>query len=327
MKKLVFGRPRRPGDWLRLSVLALSVVVIFVAGFVISTFWNDHQTKHLQDHYNFLARRVLIDNPNDTLLDFSTLQKNYQEYLTNKGLNDKVSLNFEYLPTGSSIGFNEDQEYVGASLLKLPLVVSAYKLAEQGRINLDTKIPLKKEWLNDSFGNLYKKGAGYELTYREAISYALRDSDNTAALMLFDLVSTKQGTASPNILGFVDANYATSPQENVLIGAQAYTSILKCVYFSCYLNHDDSQAILTYLSRSDDQTRLQLFLPDNLTVAHKIGTFSNEVQSDCGIFYLPKRNYSLCIMVKGQDPEASQIIGDLSYMTYHYLAPPEKTTN
>lgn len=294
---------------------------------MISTFWTDHQTKHVQDHYNFLARRVLIDNPNDTLLDFSELQSEYQEYLTRKGLTDKVSLNFEYLPTGSSIGINEDEEYVGASLLKLPLVVSAYKLAEQGRVDLDTRIGLKQEWLNNSFGNLYKKGAGYELSYREAIGYALRDSDNTAALMLFDLVSSKQGTASPNILNFVDANYATSPQENILIGSQAYTSILKCVYFSCYLNHDDSQAIMSHLAHSDDQTRLQLFLPDNITVAHKIGTFGGQVQSDCGIIYLAKRNYSLCIMVKGQDPEASQIIGDLSYMTYHYLAPPEKTTN
>ncbi|CAN5146991.1 N/A [soil metagenome] len=324
---LVFFKRILLRNWPIKSLVVLLVLAGFLAGLFISNYVNDRQDKQLQQRYDFLSRRVLIDNPSDTLLDFRTLQNDYQDYINRNNLADNISLFFEYLPTGSSIGIGENKELVGASLLKLPLVVSAYKLAEQGRLNLDQKVALKKEWLNDGFGELYKKGAGYEITYRQAVKYALEDSDNTAALMLFDVVSTKQGTASPNILGFVDANYATSPQENVLIGALSYTSVLKCVYYSCYLNRDDSQEILSTLAHSQDQTRLQLFLPEDVMVAHKIGTYGKEIQSDCGIFYIPKRNYALCIMIKGQDPQASQVIGDLSKMTYDYLAPDEKAEN
>ena len=301
---------------------ALGLAIIFVslgAGAVGNHYVHDKQQSNREAKYNLLSRRILIEKPNDILLNFHGLQRDYQDYLAQKGLGDKVSLYFEYLPTGSSIGINEDKESLGASLFKLPLVISLYKQAEEGKVSLDTTVSLKKEWLNSQYGDLYKKGEGYRLTYREAIAYALEKSDNTAALMIYDAVSKAQKTATPDLLEFVDANYATDPSQAVLIGPQSYSSILKCLYFSCYLSKDNSQAILSDLTKAVADNRLTLFTPDTVSVAHKIGTYQQQNQSDCGIFYVPQRNYALCIMVQQSDPEASQIIGDLSLMTYDYL--------
>ena len=66
-----------------------------------------------------------------------------------------------------------------------------------------------------------------------------------------------------------------------------------------------------------------LYLPEEVKVAHKIGTYDAtdqiHVQSDCGIVYIPERNYLLCVMVKGDDPIASRIIGDISKVTYNFV--------
>ncbi len=198
--------------------------------------------------------------------------------------------------------------------------MSVYKAAEQKKLDLDTPIALKQEWLNNSFGDLYKKGAGYKLSTRQAAQEALEASDNTAALLLFDAVTKAQGTSSPNLLGFVDANYGETKNNEVLIDSRSYSSILKCLYFACFLSKDNSQEILSYLALSKTNSRLTAKLPNNVKVAHKIGTFNTETQSDCGIFYLSKRNYVLCIMVDGQDPSASATIADLSSIVFEYLS-------
>lgn len=321
------GVPTMRGGFVQ-AFKILVVLVVFVLSFSAGALYQQRQQlreeKRLAErssHYDLLARRILVDNPSEIAIDFRILQTGLETYIAQNGLGDKASLYFEYLPTGSSIGLNEDKVQVGASLLKLPLSVAVFKAAEQGKVNLDEKVALKQEWLNNGYGDLYKRGEGYRISVREALSYALSKSDNTAALMLFNVVSRAQGTDRPNLLGFIDANYKETNTHEVLIDSRSYASILKCLYFSCFLNKDNSQEVLKYLADSESHERLELYMPTpHPRVAHKIGVFNEQTQSDCGIVYVPKRNYVLCIMVDGKDPQASKEIGRLSEIVYNYVS-------
>ncbi len=324
---LIMGVPKISGGYIQ--ILKISVVlVIFVLSFLAGNLYQQRQQlreeKHLVERngqYDLLARRILIDNPSEIAIDFRVLQTSLETYIAQNSLLNSASLYFEYLPTGSSIGLNEDKVQVGASLLKLPLSIAVFKAVEQGKVRLDDTYPLKKEWLNNGYGDLYKRGEGYRLSVREALSYALSKSDNTSALMLFDIVAKAQGTDRPNLLGFIDANYKESNTHEVLIDSRSYSSILKCLYFSCFLNKDHSQETLKYLANSESHERLELYMPTtHAPVAHKIGVFNEQTQSDCGIVYVPKRNYVLCIMVDGKDPQASKEIGRLSEIVYNYVS-------
>ena len=308
-------------------VLTTGFLLVTLLAFAGGVSWHRHTVdervaseKARSEQYSLLARRLLIDEPNDVIIDFRGLQSELEAYITTNSLQEKVSLNFEYLPTGSSIGIGEDDPQVGASLLKLPLAMGVYKAHEQGKLSLDTHVPLRPEWLNSKYGTLYQKGAGYDVTVREAARQALSYSDNTAALLLFDQVSRAQNTSTPDLLGFIDANYSETKTQEVLIDSRSYSAILKCLYFACFLNKDHSQELLGYLQDSRATNRLARYIPSNVTVAHKIGTFNQETQSDCGIVYLPKRNYVICIMVDGGDAEASARIAELSSVVYKYLA-------
>ena len=313
----------------KLKIVILGVI-IFASGVVLGGFGlrviNNKIAQEQQAKYDLLSRRVLIENPNDILLDFTPLKKELESYAANTVGKDKMSLYFEYLPTGSSIGINENKESVGASLLKLPVVINVYKLAEEGRLDLDRTVSIEKQWLNSSYGSLYKKGEGYELTIRRAAQYALEESDNTAVLLLMDMIARAPGGMQNGLFDFVDINYDVGSDDTVLIGSQAYASMLKCLYFSCFLNKDDSQEVLYHLTQATAKDRLAKSIPAGLDVAHKIGTFKEQTQSDCGIIYLDKRNYLLCIMVDEGEAEGSRHIAKVSQIVYEFLAPAEPAT-
>lgn len=308
------------------STVAAGVLLLIgaVLGWLTVLSVQKNDAEQMQNRYDLLSKRILIENPNDVLLDFKPLKSEAQKYIETTVGVDNVSFYFEYLPTGSSIGINEDKEVIGASLLKLPVVINVYKLAEEGKIDLDETVALKKEYMNSGYGTLYEKGVGYKLTIREAAKYALQQSDNTAVLLLFDMLSKAEKTNTPQILDFVDANYATSATAQILIGSQSYSSVLKCMYFACYLSKDSSQEILYNLTLSESKERLPLHIPDSVRVAHKIGTYGDSAQSDCGIFFLEKRNYLLCVMVQGDDPQASKYIADLSKIVYDAVSSQKK---
>jgi beta-lactamase class A len=269
------------------------------------------------EDYPLLARRIFTENPNEPIVNFSGLRSELNSYFEENNI--EGGLYFEYLPTGTSIRIAGEEKEVAASLIKLPAAMELYKAAELGKINLDDEIVIREEWLDDGFGQLYKKGAGHKLTLREATKIMLKDSDNTAlktiSVTMMGLVSE-----SENPFNFLDAEFTQNPDLTVSISARSYSSFLKCLYFSCYLDKEHSQEILDYLSNTGFKDRIVAGVDDGVTVAHKVGNFGQTTQSDCGIVYLDKKNYLLCLMIEGPDnAETDAKIATISKLTYEFL--------
>lgn len=272
---------------------------------------------HESDKYPLLAKRLFTEEDSQLIINFSDLRKSLKEYYKTNNLTG--SLYFEYLPTGTSIRVDGDNQEVAASLMKLPIGMVLYKASELNKLDLDKEITLKTEWLDDSYGNLYKKGAGYKLSLREAARIMLSESDNTA---LAAITASIEGQVSEkeNPFAFLDADYSQNSDMTVSIGARAYSSFLKCLYFSCYLDKNSSEEILDYLTKSQFDNRLVSGVDGNTTVSHKIGTFGDTTQSDCGIIYVDKKNYVLCVMVDGPENQITdKHISELSRITFQFI--------
>lgn len=229
---------------------------------------------------------------------------------------------FEYLPTGTSIRIDGDKQQVGASLLKVPAAMELYKAAELGKIDLDQTVTIQQDWLDSAFGDLYKKGAGYQLTLRDAAKIMLENSDNTALNVIsYHTQNLLNDDQTPISALDVDINVDTANNYTIAIGARDYSSMLKCLYFSCYLNRQHSQELLNYLSNTKFDNRLKAGIGDkSVTVAHKVGNFAQDTQSDCGIMYVPNHNYVLCAMIKGPDnAETDAKIAELSKKAYEFV--------
>jgi beta-lactamase class A len=276
---------------------ALAAVVLFGAGYGVSGLTSGSASPPGQN-YPLLAKRLFLEKPSDIRINFSSLRSQLNSYFTDNQL--KGSLYFEYLPTGTSVRVSPDARYRAASLIKLPVAMELYKAQEVGKISLDQKVKLKKEWLNDGYGSLFEKGEGFELTLQEAVETMLKDSDNTALRVIID--ATKDLDINNRALASLDIELTTHTDGSIDIGTRSYSSFLKCLYFACYNTWDDSQAILKLLTQTPFAERLVAGIPDkDVLVAHKIGVFNSRVQSDCGIVYLPQRHYVLCVMLEGGD--------------------------
>ena len=282
---------------------------------------NEFQIESTQQ-YPLLAKRIFQEHPNDIRLGFSELRTKLREYVAAQEDEDtKITVYFEYLPTGTSIKINDSTKNIAASLVKVPLAMNIYRLQENGLVDMRSEIELKQEWLDDQFGDLYKKGAGHKISIKSLIELLLIESDNTAANALWYVNDSLGGMDyDEDISNYLDIEFEFGAEETLLLGSRQYSSILKCLYFACYNSFDNSQTILNLLTKTPFDGRLRRYIDDEkLDIAHKIGVFDEFYQSDCGIFYLDKNNYLLCVMVQGNDLDSSAQIAEISRIVFSYM--------
>jgi beta-lactamase class A len=294
--------------------MALSVVLGFL---YVQTL----QRSTASDKYPHLSRRLFIENPGAILINLQPLREQVRDYLTDTGLT--YSFYFEYLFTGSDIRAGENNKLVGASLMKIPVVMDLYKAVEQGKITLDRQVTVSEAAVSSDkeFGNQEHLKPGDKITLREAARIALIESDNTAAYIIFEATKDLLPPEDQAINNLdVETQIGETDQgKYALIGARSYSSFLRCLYFSCFLSVEHSEQILSDLSHSTDDSRIRAGTPKEVEVIHKIGSFSDITQSDCGIVYLDTRRYMLCIMLDTDADTASKHIKKIAEMTYEYV--------
>jgi beta-lactamase class A len=267
--------------------------------------------------YPLLSKRIFTESQNDILINFTPLRTAMREYLAKQ--DDQIGVYFEYLPSGTSIGVNDQMEVRLASLIKVPVVMAVYKDIESGSLSLNKVVTIEQKDLDPRFGNLWKRGVGTKLTVREVVNINLVESDNTATRMLVRQLSPGA------IDGVFDALDLPKDREGgaAVISPKSYASILRSLYLSSYLERTHSNEILDILTRTNFNEQIPAGVPKDVRVAHKIGIFESAtaqpVHNDCGIVYVPNRPYALCVMVGGNEEAARKHMQYLSKMVYGYI--------
>lgn len=307
----------------RLLVNIIVGIVILVAGVVIGVnLPKEYQRTPVfeqKDTYQFLARRIFLDNPNDIIINFVPLRTKLRDYVAKQ--HNPLGVYFQYLPTGGAIGVNQDNPFVGASLLKLPTVMHVYKLLDEGKLKKDQELEIKEMHLDDRYGDLWKRGVGGKVTVEEAIREVLINSDNTADKLLY----TTSGGFPVEVYEHTDIP-PTLVSDEQAITPRNYSSLLRSLFFSGYVSFESSNEILQYLSQAKDKP-LKADIPSDIKISQKIGVYEveanntkNEVHSACGIFYVPNKPYILCIMTVTDDETAAVETSAISNMVYEFIS-------
>lgn len=320
---------------MKTKLLTLTIIVLaFTAGaglgFLLFLYIDSRdKTQDEAQNYPLLSERIFVENPSQIKINFFDLRQELITYLDDMGEDGKrVSIYFEYLPSGVSININETNNTIAASLFKVPYVMQLYKAVEQGKININKRVEITEQFTEGRhFGNLDKK-IGEKISLEDAVYHTLVESDNTSINIIGD--ELKKNFDLNDLKNYIDLDVFFDRDSNVArLSARSYGYILKCLYLSCYNKVDDSQHILQLLTETKFNDRLTKYLPADLNVSHKIGTFNNQFQSDCGIVYLHQgdANYIICVMVEGSDPEASEEIAQVSKIIYTYMDRETSTSN
>ena len=101
----------------------------------------------------------------------------------------KAGIWVKHLTTNETAGVRDGEIFNSASVIKIPVLVLAFQMADKGAINLDERITIRKEDIRGGSGIFRYHDAGLQPTFRDVLLQMVITSDNTAT----DLAIAKVG--------------------------------------------------------------------------------------------------------------------------------------
>jgi beta-lactamase class A len=227
------------------------------------------------------------------------------------------SVYIESLDKHIAVHVGETTAYNTKSLMKVPLVMGLYKASSLGRLNLDQPVTISAKHIDQSFGSLWQKKAGHQLTLRQAAQFALKSSDNTAIRLINEHVFAVM-PANERAYKVIGLDYRIGDNGDTYITTSSYAKVFRCLYESCYNTKADSEEMLNLMKQSDFTTPKKA-LPDGVEVAHKIGNVGPKGYNDCGIVYGAKEPYMFCAMLAVGMPQAEEDISWITKQAYDFF--------
>lgn len=227
------------------------------------------------------------------------------------GLASSISVYFRDLPSGRWTGVNEDKKFSPGSLLKVPLMITYLKLAEEKPEILQSKLvyegPDENVMETIKPAQTIVKGQAYMVDdlIRRMIIY----SDNNAAILLFDHVDIKAVNQVYSDLGL---DFPEDKANLDYISARQYSLFFRLLYSATYLGPEMSELALNYLSLTDFRNGVKKGVNTNIPVADKFGerafqSSNSQITAyelhDCGIVYHERHPYFLCVMTQGPNKQ------------------------
>ncbi|HVH87211.1 MAG TPA: serine hydrolase [Terriglobales bacterium] len=103
----------------------------------------------------------------------------------------KLALYGTNLKTGETISIDADKPVATASVIKLPILVEAMAQVKAGKHHLSDKITLQKDDIVQGSGMLQFFDTPLAITLKDALTFMIIESDNTATNLVIDQVGIK----------------------------------------------------------------------------------------------------------------------------------------
>ena len=223
----------------------------------------------------------------------------------------KAGIWVRHLTTGESAGVREGDIFNSASVIKIPVMVLAFQMADRGELKLDERITIRKDDIRGGSGIFRYHDEGLQPTFRDVLLQMIITSDNTAT----DLSIAKVGgVAKVNAwlkqAGYADGQKLTQttgelfakynalkvPEERNSktnndraywlgeISPRGVGLMLEAIEKKTIASAESCEAMLRMMrAQQAGQRRLNHYL--SVPVAHKTGDFPPVLANDVGIIY------------------------------------------
>ena len=262
----------------------------------------------------------------------------------------------KHLTTGESAGIEDTELFNSASVIKLPVLVLAFQMADRGELKLDERITITKEDFRGGSGIFRYHDSGLQPTFRDVLLQMVITSDNTAT----DLSIAKVGGVAKVNAWLRDKGYAPSTgsgpgggmrlvqttgelftKYNALtptddrngktnsdrtywlgeISARATGQMLEAIEKKTMASPASCDAMLRMLrAQQAGQRRLNHYL--SVPVAHKTGDFPPVLANDVGIIYARSGSIVVSFLgnaITGNYGEAEDRIGRFAQRLVEYF--------
>lgn len=174
---------------------------------------------------------------------------------------------FLNLSNGQNFGLNEDMTFTAASVNKVPIVAALYYLNHQGKVDLDEKITIQSDDIQDyGSGTLRYQTAGTVYSLRSLAKLSLQQSDNTAAHVIAKRIGTDVIQHLVDTWGLTQ----TSIDDNKT-SAKDMGLLFQKIYRGQIASASLTKELLGFMRDTDSEDRLPALLPSDAIVYHKTG--------------------------------------------------------
>jgi beta-lactamase class A len=240
------------------------------------------------------------NSPNKALLRKKLEGLIHQAEVEDNGISN-VAVYFRDLNNGPTFGINSRDLFVGASLMKLPVLIWYLKDVSFKPNLMEEKVAFKHQMdekqIVQTIGSYTDLKEGEMYTVKDLLEMMITESNNEASNAL-------QSHLQINIVGLLEQMGVpvTITNGELYISVEDYASLFRILYNATYLDQEKSNWALGLLSKAKFQDGLVAGVDPQIPVAHKFGERginSSKYFHDCGIVYYPKRPYLLCVMTRG----------------------------
>lgn len=311
----------------------LLIGISLIAGVFFGKFYFSNSSVQRSDcvsKLTFLKPNIDCESLDSTADKLSSLQSKLEvmvQGLKKTGKTKRASVFVRDLNTSRFAGVDDTDVYYMASLLKTPLLIGGFKLAE-----VEPKI-LEQTITYNGVPNLYGEQVmktekplivGETYMVRDLLKRSIVYSDNTASQILFDFFPEGFLDRIMQALGIQH----TRPDGEVenLTTARTYANIFRILYNASYLTKEYSNEALKILSEVSFDNGATSLLPKDLLVAHKFaertlvyenGGVAIRQFHECGIVYTDNAPYIFCIMTEGDNYQIlEKAVADISLTVY-----------
>jgi D-alanyl-D-alanine carboxypeptidase (penicillin-binding protein 5/6) len=220
-----------------------------------------------------------------------------------------VAVAVKHLTKGDSFTYKADEPMPTASLIKLAVMVEAYRQAAEGKIDLNSTVTFDEEDKTPGSGILstqFSPGASFKL--RDAIRLMIAYSDNSATNLVVEPIGLSATTEYMEKLGLSNTRlhaYVFRPQSSIAperskkfgLGSTTANEMVRLVEMiqkKTIVTPEACDAMLDHLRRCEDK-RLSKLLPAGVKVAHKTGSVA-VVRTDAGLIEAKSGPIAVCVL-------------------------------
>ncbi|MDQ3170571.1 MAG: class A beta-lactamase-related serine hydrolase [Acidobacteriota bacterium] len=239
-------------------------------------------------------------------------------------------------PRINRILIDEEKVFHAASTMKVPVMIEAFRQADEGRFSLDDAIPVGNTFKSIVDGSLYElsatedsdgevyKAIGKAMTVRQLVTAAITVSSNLATNILIEklgpenvrkTVARLEGDGMVVLRGVEDQKAFDKGMNNATT-ARALMALLGAIARGQAVNAAASRGMSDILRMQQFNDAIPAGLPADVPVGHKTGNITR-IHHDAAIVYAEKP-YVLVVLTRGIDDQkkSAKVIADISRVIY-----------
>jgi len=209
-----------------------------------------------------------------------------------KELPGHIGLYYKDLTSGKELFYNEDMQFIAASVIKLPIMMDVYKKVASGKLSFTDTLEMKDYKKVGGCGAICSIEEDIALSIKSLVRLMITISDNTATNILIRHAGVDKLKQSFEEMGLEKTIVGRElfDMEALERGVQNYFtpkeigSLLESLYNGTFINKDVSDEMIDILKAQQICHKIPDALPAGVQVANKTGE-SSGVTHDAGIVY------------------------------------------